>query len=171
MSHHGNEKHSDNEILSEKIKDIRVAIMTTVEPDGRLHSRPMVTQDLKAMKFDGDLWFFTKASAPKVGEIQQHQQVSLSYAKADANLFVSMSGNAQLVRDKDKIKQLWSPLYKAWFPDGQDDPDLALLKVHVESAEYWDAPSGKMNLLFKVLKAAATNAKEPVGEDVKLDMK
>ncbi len=164
------DKKTDKQVLSEKIKDIRIAMMTTAEADGTLHSRPMATQDLDALKFDGDLWFFTHASAPKVDEVQQHQQVSLSYAQPNANLFVTVSGTAQLVRDRDKIKETWKPLYKAWVPDCEDDPDLALLKVQVESAEYWDAPAGKVGLFANIIKGIASNAKEPVGEDVKLDM-
>lgn len=170
MSKHDDDKKTDRQLLSEKIKDIRIAMMTTAESDGTLHSRPMATQDFKALEFDGDLWFFTHASAPKVDEVQQHQQVSLSYAKPDANLFVTVSGTAQLVRDREKIKQIWKPFYKAWFPNGEDDPDLALLKVNVESAEYWDAPAGKVGLFANIIKGIASNTQEPVGQDVKLDM-
>src|SRR5579884_3520455 len=86
---------SDVKLLGEKIKGIHVAMLTTVEPDGTLRSRPMVTQDTE---FDGDLWFFTQASAPKVEEVQQHQQVNVSYEKPSEDLFISVSGTAQLVR-------------------------------------------------------------------------
>jgi general stress protein 26 len=167
MSHHDNEKKSDTKLLAEKIKGIRIAMMTTLE-HGILRSRPMATQE---MEFDGDLWFFTQADAAKVGEIEQHQQVNISYAKPDDNLFVSVSGTAELVHDQKKMKELWKPYYKAWFPKGLDDPGLALLKVHVESAEYWDAPSGKTGLLYAITKGMATKDKEAIGQDVKLDMK
>jgi general stress protein 26 len=161
---------TDTQILSDKIKDVRIAMLTTVEADGELHSRPMATQDLKAVAFDGDLWFFTRASAPKVGEVEQHQQVNVSYANPGDNLYVSVSGNAELVRDAKKIKDLWNPLYKAWFPDGLDDPELALLKVHVNNAEYWDAPSGKMGLLYTVTKGLLHKGEDSGGTDVKLNI-
>ncbi|GCE28027.1 general stress protein [Dictyobacter alpinus] len=164
------EHKSDKKLLSEKIKDVRIAMMTTTEPDGTLRSRPMATQDLKAVEFDGDLWFFTYATAPKVGDVEQHQQVNLSYSKPGDNLYISVSGTGQLVQDRQKIKDLWNPIYKAWFPKGQDDPDLALLKVHVESAEYWDAPSGKMGALYSVVKGLTSKGEQPSGSDVKLDM-
>lgn len=159
---------NDAKLLSDKIKGIRIAMMTTVEADDVLRSRPMATQD---MEFDGDLWFFTKASAPKVDDVEHHQQVNLSYAKPDDNLFVSVSGTAQLVRDRQKMDQLWKPLLKAWFPNGKDDPELALLKVTVNSAEYWDAPSGIMGRLFVVTKGLATGGRDSGGEDVKLKLK
>lgn len=156
----------DTKLLAEKIKGVRIAMMTTVEPDGTLHSRPMATQDIE---FDGNLWFFTQASAPKVGEVEQHRQVNISYSKPEDNLFVSVSGTAELVRDQQKIHELWRPFYKAWFPDGPENPDLALLKVSVESAEYWDAPSGKMGLFYSIAKGIATGGKNPEGENRKLD--
>ncbi len=159
---------NDVKLLSDKIKGIRIAMMTTVEADDVLRSRPMATQD---MEFDGDLWFFTKASAPKVDDVEHHQQVNLSYAKPDDNLFVSVSGTAQLVRDRQKMDELWKPLLKAWFPNGKDDPELALLKVTVNSAEYWDAPSGVMGRLFVATKGLATGGRDSGGEDVKLKIK
>ena len=159
---------NDTKALAEKIKGVRMAMMTTEEPDGTLRSRPMATQETE---FDGDLWFFTQASAPKVGEVEQHHQVNISYSKPDDNLFISVSGTAQLVRDQQKMRDLWKPLYKAWFPNGLDDPDLALLKVNVQNAEYWNAPSGRMGALYVTAKRLATGGKELGGENRKLDLK
>lgn len=159
---------NDAKQLGDKIKGIRIAMMTTEESDGTLRSRPMATQD---MEFDGDLWFFTQAETPKVGDVQQHNNVNISYAKPDDNLFVSISGSAELVRDRNKINELWKPFLKAWFPNGKDDPQLALLKVNVESAEYWDAPSGTMGRLYAVAKGLASGGKDSGGEDVKLNIK
>jgi general stress protein 26 len=166
MSH--DKPKSDVELLNEKIKDIHIAMLTTIEADGTLRSRPMGTQDVEA---DGSLWFFTKLDAPKVGEVQHHQQVNVAYANPGDNVFVSVSGTAQLVQDQQKIKQYWKPIYKTWFPQGEDEPDLALLKVTIERAEFWDAPSGKMGLLYTITKGLATHAKDQAGENVKLDMK
>jgi len=166
MAHHDTKK-NDIELLLEKIKDIHVAMMSTVAADGSLNSRPMATQEAGK---DGDLWFFTYENAPKVGEVEQDQQVNISYTKPDANLFVSVSGRAELVKDRKKIKSLWKPLMKAWFPNGEDDPALALLKVHVDHAEYWDAPSGKMGGLFAILKGQSNNTKDSGGTDVRLHM-
>jgi general stress protein 26 len=164
---HQDEKKNDITQLVEKIKDVRIAMMTTIGENGSLESRPMATQEIGK---DGILWFFTYADAPKVGEVEQHQQVNISYAKPDANLFVSVAGTAELVRDQKKIKELWKPLLKAWFPGGEDDPRLALLKVQVDHAEYWDAPSGKMGGLFASLKGHASEGKDFAGNDVKLNM-
>lgn len=154
------------EKLGELIRDIRIAMLTTAKPEGTLHGRPMATQEAP---FDGDLWFFTGASSPKVGEIEDDQHVQLSYAQPDKNVYVSVSGRASIVRDKEKARELWSPAMKTWFPDGLDDPDLALLKVHVEAAEYWDTHSSAVVHLFGFIKAVATGQRPDVGDHEKID--
>ena len=167
MTHHGKDL-SDVKLLRDKIKGVRIAMMTTVDADDKLHSRPMATQD---QDFDGDLWFFTYDNAPKVDNVAVHRQVNISYAKESDNLYVSVSGTAELVRDRKKIKDLWKPMLKAWFPNGNDDPHVALLKVHVESAEIWDAPSGKMGRLYSAMKGISTGGRDDATSDIKLDMK
>jgi general stress protein 26 len=139
--------------LGELIKDIRVAMLTTVDNEGRLHSRPMETQQ---SEFDGTLWFFTDSESEKVHELERDRHVNLSYAKPDDQRYVSVSGTASTVRDQAKMKELWSPLHKAWFPKGLDDPNIALLRVDVDRAEYWDAPSSATVRLFGFAKAVLT---------------
>jgi general stress protein 26 len=139
--------------IHELIKDIRVAMLTTVAQDGSLHSRPMMTQQAE---FDGTLWFLTGQDTAKAGEVAGHRGVNVSYAQPDDHRYVSLSGVATIVRDRQKAEQLWSAVYRAWFPEGLDDPNLVLLKVDVEAAEYWDAASGKMVALAGFLKALAT---------------
>ncbi len=154
--------------LGELIKDIEFAMLTTAEADGTLRSRPMATQQVE---FDGDLYFFTRAGSGKVDEIERDHHVNVSYAKPDDQRYVSVSGMARLSRDRAKIEELWSPILKAWFPEGLDDPELALLKVSVESAEYWDSPSSKMVQLVGFVKALVTGESYKPGEHEKLDLK
>src|SRR5690606_11742708 len=116
-------------------------------------SRPMATQD---QDFDGDLWFFTSTASHKMAEISDDPRVCVAYSDPDKNTYVSVSGRGELVRDKGKIADLWNPVYKAWFPDGLDDPTLCLLKVSVEQAEYWDSPSSTIVNIAGFVKAVAT---------------
>ena len=94
----------------------------------------------------------------------------MSYADTDGQRYVSVSGTAQLVRDRAKVEELWNPIFNAWFPDGLDDPDLALLKVTVEQAEYWDSPSSKVVQLYGFVKAVATGKRlsDEIGDNEKL---
>jgi general stress protein 26 len=135
------------------IKDIDIAMMTTEAEDGLLHSRPMATQKTE---FDGTLWFFTGQSTGKVSEIDWNPEVNLSYAQPSDTRYVSISGSAEIVDDRAKMAELWNDIYKAWFPQGLDEPDLCLLRVEVTFAEYWDVPSGKMVQVFGFLKALGT---------------
>jgi len=124
--------------LAELIGEIRIAMLTTTTDDGSLHSRPMTTQQAE---FDGKLWFFTKRESAKVEEVKRHRRVSLSYARPGDNCYVSISGTAELISDQKKAEELWDPSYERWFPRGPIDPSLILIRVTIERAEYWHAPS------------------------------
>ena len=163
----GTSSHEAIQKAGELIQGIKVAMLTTLEDDGSLHSRPMATQEAE---FDGTLWFFTRAGTAKVHEVEHDQHVNISYADPAGNRYVSVSGRAQLVRDKIKVEELWSPVLKAWFPDGLDDPELALLKVSVEKAEYWDAPSSTVVHIVGVAKALATGQPYEPGDNEKIDL-
>jgi general stress protein 26 len=153
------------EKLDALIKNIRIAMLTTVEQDGSLRSRPMVALPVA---FEGELWFFTSVDASKVTESQQHQQINVSFADPEHQDYVSMSGTASFVRDRQRMEELWSPRFSRWFPKGLEEPSLALLKVNVETAEYWDAPSSTMVNLYKGLKATLTGKGAEAGEHAKL---
>ncbi|HEV2708184.1 MAG TPA: pyridoxamine 5'-phosphate oxidase family protein [Pyrinomonadaceae bacterium] len=153
--------------LAEMIQGIEYAMLTTVEADGTLRSRPMATQQVE---FDGDLWFFTHASDPKVDEVEREHNVNLAYASPEQQRYVSVSGKARLVRDPEKARELWNPAFKAWFPKGLEDPDLALLKVTVEKAEYWDSSQSAFVHLVGFIKAVATGESYQPGENEKLNL-
>jgi general stress protein 26 len=159
----------DSEIkkLAEIIKGIKFAMLTTVEEDGCLHSRPMATQQIE---FDGDLWFFTRADAPKVSETNQYHEVNVSFADPEHNKYVSASGTATVVRDRAKIEELWKPPYKTFFPEGLDDPAIALLKVSVHRAEYWDSPSSGIGRMFNFARAYLTKDPGKLGDHAKVQL-
>ena len=162
-----NGQHNDIKKLGELIEEINIAMLTTIDEDGTLRSRPMGTQQVE---FDGDLWFFTGADSAKVYEVRQEQQVNVSYADAKQQRYVSVSGLAQLVRDRQKMKELWNPIFKAWFPEGLDDPNLALLKVHVTKAEYWESANGVVVQLVGFAKALLTDQPYAGGENEKINL-
>lgn len=155
------------EKLGELIKDIRIAMVTTVQTDGTLHTRP-----LASLKYenDGQLWFFTAIDSAKVDEVSHDMRVSVAFADIDEEEYVAVSGTADIVSDRERIRELWTIFAEPWFPQGPDDPNLALLRVHAEHAEYWTSP-GKAAYLFGVAKAAMTG-KRPgnMGDHRKLRM-
>lgn len=161
-------RHDSVNKLVELIKDSKFAMLTTIHEDGSLRSRPMATQQVE---FNGDLWFFTGLGTSKVHELREHQQVNVAYSNPDDNSYVSVSGTASIMRDRDKMRELWNPAYKAWFPKGLDDPDICLLKVEVQGAEYWDAANSKLVQLAGFVKAVVTGKRHDAGENRELDLK
>ena len=152
--------------LAELIKDIHIAMLTTVAADGSLHSRPMATQNTP---FNGEVVFLTREDSPKVDEIKQDAQVSLCYSDAKSS-FVTLTGRAALSNDRALIAALWNPMYKAWFPEGEADPKIRVLRVQVDQAEYWDAPASALARKVQVLARAATGGKTSVGDHAKVNL-
>jgi general stress protein 26 len=163
----GGEQQDVTTHLGELIAGIQVAMMTTVEADGSLRSRPMWTHQ---RDFDGELWFFTREHSAKVGEVERDHHVNLAYSEPSKNRFVSVSGRGRLVLDKQKAAQLWNPTLRAWFPDGLEDPELALLCVKVEKAEYWDMPNSRMVQLLGFVKAVLTGEPFKPGEHAQVQV-
>jgi len=153
--------------LQDLIKDIEYGMLTTMD-DGYLRSRPMATQG--QIDNNGNMWFFTDATSHKVFEVKQQHQVNVSFSAPDKQRYVSVSGWAELVRDRQKMKELWQPALKAWFPKELDEPNIALLKVTAEKAEYWDSPSGWAAKTLGFVKAAATGERMKAGENAKINL-
>lgn len=146
------------------MKDIGFAMMTTEDGDN-LRARPMVAAQ---KEFDGSLWFYTRASSHKVDEVQGDQRVGITYAEPSKQNYVSLSGKARLVRDKAAITEHWQESMRTWFPKGTDDPDIALLRVEITEAEYWDAPNSTMVHAYGYLKAVVTGEPPHPGGNEKL---
>ncbi len=140
----------DVQKIGQLIKGIKVAMMVTVEPDGSLRARPMMTQEVE---FDGTLWFFSNDYSAKNNEIRRAAEVQVSYMDADKNRYISLTGTAELVHDRAKADELWEPSLNVWFPKGLNDPQMSLIKVHVTKGEYWDGPSSTMVKLRSFAKA------------------
>ncbi len=122
----------------ELLKEFDNAMLVTRAQDGELRARPMAIADTER---DGDLWFLTGIDAPKVDEIQADSNVNVSMQSK--NRWLSISGRAEIVRDRALLAELWKEPYEVWFPEGQDDPNLVLLKVRATEGEYWDMQGGK----------------------------
>jgi len=146
--------------LNALLKGARICMLTTQDEHDNLRSRPMALQEAD---IETDLWFFTARHSPKVNEIKGDSRVNVSII--NGNTYISISGSAALVDDKRKASDLWNPAYKAWFPKGLDDPELLLLKVSIEQAEYWDNPGGMVTTLIAYVKSVATGQAASVGEN------
>jgi general stress protein 26 len=161
------------EKLFELIDEIETAMFTTRRPDGHLVSRPMATQK----RADGaDLWFVTARGTEKLGEIRFDPQVNLSYYKDRTREWVSISGRARVVDDRQKIHELYQPDWRAWFGDEgneqhgtPDDPRMILIGVDVEMAMFLEINKPQAVVLFEVVKGMITGKAPDVGEVQQVD--
>jgi general stress protein 26 len=151
--------------IGELIRDVRICMMTTTAADGSFDSRPMATQDTE---FDGTVWFLTRHESLKISELEGDAHVGLIYADPAHSNYLTAKGTATVSRDQAKIHELWNPMFKAWFPEGEDDPQIAVIQVNVYEAQYWEASSSKLVVGIKYLAAAITGGKVAVGESGKV---
>ncbi len=148
------------ERLNAMIDSVEVAMLTSVGEDGTLHSRPMMVQHAQE---DGTVWFFTSRNASAAYESEENCRVNVSYVDAKRSIYISISGTASLSNDREKMAQLWDPRLSAWFPKGLDDPDLRLLCVQIDRAEYWDVAQNALALLAGFARKAITGKTEGIG--------
>jgi general stress protein 26 len=148
------------------VRRVRIAMLVTQDAEGDLRARPMANQ--QADTFDGALWFFTAENSAKVDEAERDRRVNLAFADASDQTYVSISGTAEIVRDRAEIDRRWSERLTTWFPKGKDDPNLALIKVTAHKGEYWDRPSSAMVLAYGIVKATLTGIPPDPGDHGKV---
>ncbi|MFT7117444.1 MAG: general stress protein 26 [Rhodoferax sp.] len=140
--------------VAKLIDNIPIAMLTTLDDDGALVSRPMTALEMDAQ---GALWFLTDVRYSKVDHLRA---VNLSFTDRDQGAYVSLSGHGEIDNDRARIHSLWSVFAKPWFPEGPDSSNLALLKFIPDRADYWDGPSSKMVRVFGTI--ASVIAGKPV---------
>ena len=153
--------------IAEMIADARICVFTTVDADGTLWSRPMAIQ---TKDFAGVVHFFTYADSEKVEHVGRNPNVSVGFSNPDEQDYVMMAGRAAVLDDRAKISELWSEPMRTWFPEGKDDPNLRLVRVDVDRAEYWDSPSSAVVHAYGYVKAAITGKPPKPGDHAKVDL-
>lgn len=156
-------KQDEMETLRDLIKSVDTAMLTTVTPEG-LVSRPMKTQEVE---FDGDLWFFTKKETDKYKEILHGQDVNVAYT---GKSYVSIRGRAEIIEDNSKKEELWNKAYEKFMQTTVDDPNLVLIKVNPEAAEYWETGSITKQVAFFYKRMTGQDAESvDMNETIELD--
>jgi general stress protein 26 len=156
---------NDLEEIAALVKHARIGLLTTVDSEKKLVSRPLAIQEVE---FTGSLWFFTQDPSPKVDDIAGNDNVNVSFESGKG--WVSVAGSAVVSHDQAKIDELWNGRAAAWFPEGRDDPTVALIEVRADTVEYWVSEDPKVVTLFKVAKAAVTGGQPDVGESKTVEL-
>ena len=148
-------EHPTQQDRQEKVRDLirstRLAMLTSIDPDGRLVSKPMATQDVD---FDGTVWFISERASHKARNIERNPHVNVAYASHDS--WVSLSGTAEVVDDEARLAELWNTFTGAWLEGGPENPNNVLIRVSGDSAEYWDSPGSKVTQIANLVKAKVT---------------
>lgn len=142
----------------EKLRNTKLAMLTTALPDGTLLSHPMSIQGVSE---DVDVWFFLALDGGQADALRGDPHVNL--AVAEAGSWLSVAGRARLVEDRALIEQLWTESAREYFPQGAEDPNLGLLQLSGDSAQFWGMPGGKVSGLAQILKARVTGDQPPGG--------
>ncbi len=144
--------------LCQLIQHMTVAMLTTVDDNGTLISRPM-----SPLLLDGScaLWFFTDLRS---GKVKQIDAMNLNFIDSTRATYVSLSGSGEIITERSYIDRLWTPFAKPWFPDGPDSDQLGLLKFVPEIAEYWDSSHCKMVRMLALMASVVAGKPIAMGE-------
>ncbi|AWA28792.1 general stress protein [Flavobacterium magnum] len=152
----GNYKDLNDQEAIKKLKqlaeDIKICHFCTELTQLPINSRPMSVLEVDD---SGNLWFMSSSESNKNFEILEDDRVQLFFAKSSDNEYLSVFGTATIYRDRAHIDEVWTPIAKAWFEEGKDDPKVTVIKVAPSDAYYWDTKDGKLIALLKWATAAA----------------
>ncbi len=162
------DNHTPHEKLWELIKDIRFGMFTHRHANGMLHAHPLTTQN-KSIDENGTLYFFVSRKSELGQRLQADGNVNVAYADPGKDSYVSVSGQAVVSEDMATKERLFNALAKAWFPGGATDPDLELVQLNIQHAEYWDVHESKMTQLFKMAKSAVSGTPPKMGDHKELN--
>jgi general stress protein 26 len=150
--------------LKELIESVRIGLLTTVDLEGALHTRPLETLRCDA---DGTLWFFTDLESPKADELARDTRVSVGYSEPSKKVYAVVTGRGRILRDRALAAQLWTLTQRAWYPKGVDDEHLSILRVTPQRAEYWETP-GRLSYLLAAAAAGVSGKPATLGRSRKL---
>ena len=149
----------------EMMRGDRFCMLTSVGDEGRLQSHPMTPQEITE---DGDVWFFIDVTSHHADNIRSEKRVNLAFA--DGSTWLSVAGHGEVLQDRAKVEELWNPMVAAWFPDGKDSPQVGLLHVCTDTAQYWDSPGGgRVASALSFVKTRLTGGR-PAGKSGTVDL-
>jgi general stress protein 26 len=154
----------DTDRAWEMMKKIGFAMLVTRDGD-KLRARPMSAY---LERESNAIYFLTDARRHKDEEIARDPNINLSFANAGDQKYVSVTGTAVVSNDRARIKQPFSTPAKAWW-DSAEDPNIRVLKITPDDAEFWDSP-GSVISYVKMAAAAVTGTCPDLGDNRKVAM-
>src|SRR4051812_2985758 len=152
------------EEFRELLDGFEIALLTTRDAQGRYHTRPM---ELQRHDEDGSLWFATSLDSRKIADLRSDPRCAVAFLESHA--YMSISGRAELVKDEALVRELWSPAWRGWFPEGPDEPDLVLLRIVPEHVEWVRPEGGRAKAFYTMVKNAVTRSHDEPAPRRELD--
>jgi general stress protein 26 len=146
--------------LQRLLHGISIGMLTTVTPAGDIRSRPMLMHDVDE---NGWLWFLTDRSSRKAWELVQNPHAAIAFQSPRRDRYVSVEGTAIVVRDDVRLRRMWNPTYRAWFPRGKGDPEIVLVAVRISRVEYWVVPRTRIARVAGAIKATVMRRRNEAG--------
>ena len=145
------------------VDDIKICLFCTdLKTDDGSTCRPM-----SAIKVcnQGNIWFFSEKDSDKNKAIIADKNVQLFFSHPAKGSYLVVNGEAEIILDKTKIEELWTPVAKIWFKEGKDDPTISIIKVKPSNAYYWDTDGNQMINLLKMIASVATGKNLVTGNE------
>lgn len=142
------------------LKDMRVGMLTTQTETGETQSRPMLVQGVDD---HGWLWFLTDRSSRKACELSQNPRAAVMFQSPRGDRYVTAHGTAIVIHDDLKVKRIWNPTYRAWFPKGRKDPEIVLIAVKISRVDYWLVPRSRLSRVAGAARAVVTGTRYEAG--------
>ena len=149
--------------LKSLVEDITICLFCTdLKTDDGSTCRPM-----SAIKVcdQGNIWFFSEKDSDKNKAIVKDKNVQLFFSHPGKSSYLVVNGEAEIILDKTKIEELWTPVAKIWFKEGKDDPTISIIKVKPSNAYYWDTDGNQMINLLKMIASVATGKNLVTGNE------
>jgi general stress protein 26 len=153
--------------LRRLLKGMPIGMLTTQTTEGASHSRPMLVHEIDD---GGWLWFLTDRHSRKACELIHNPQATIAFQSKKGDRYVSVQGTAVIVRDDIQLKRLWNRTLRSWFPRGRHDPEIVLVAVRVERAEYWLVPSTRLARMAGMVQGMITRNRHEAGKHGVLDL-
>ncbi len=137
----------------------------------RLSNRPIPSRPMATQKVDdeGMIWFLSSRSSMKDHDINSDPEVQLIYSNMEDAEYMSVLGVAQEFDEMELKRSLWTPMAKTWFPNGVEDPDLAVIRVQPKDGYYWDTKNGRFVSMMKIMASSITGSGKDDGVEGRLE--
>ena len=149
--------------LKTLVDDIIICLFCTdLKTDDGSTCRPMSAIEVCDQ---GNIWFFSEKDSDKNKAITSDKNVQLFFSHPGKGSYLVVNGEAQIILDKTKVEELWTPVAKIWFKEGKDDPNISIIKVTPTTAYYWDTEGNRMTNFIKMAASVVTGTNLVDGEE------